>query len=314
MRTRVTFRGIVVAVALAALGGAVSGLVNLNVQHYARGTPLEALLDLLRQTMLRLREITTDPRFLIATALLVGGALFLSADALLRRWAAWRDANRKFKFKNINRRLLAMTAVLIFGSGLVLSIMWLAIESRFKSPVAVATPSINPLTQELENARTEIARKNEQIVSITTELENERKKQPAATPQPQSSFATTYVISPTDIRNIRDEIFKVRGSLPDHMSIQTADDTLARGVATGLSKGVGFGGINMDGMSVGYPITPQETGISIRVGDLGKIPEDAKYFADALKKALGVEPRYTAMQGMALAGFRIFVGTNPNEN
>jgi hypothetical protein len=132
--------------------------------------------------------------------------------------------------------------------------------------------------------------------------------------QPQNIFAATYVLSQTDIRKIRDEVFRIRESLPVAVSIQTADDNEARGVATALSKGLGFAGIQVAGMSIGYPITPQETGISIRVGDLRKIPDGARKLAEAIKAAVGVEPRYTAMQKLDPGEFRIFVGTNPKEN
>jgi hypothetical protein len=138
----------------------------------------------------------------------------------------------------------------------------------------------------------------------------------STSPQPPSSdsFASTYTISQPEIRSLRDEIFKIRGDLPNHIQIQTADDAGARRVAIALSKGIGLGGINVDGMSVGYPITPQETGISIRVADLGKMPASAIKLAEAIKKITGVEPRYTAMNGVATNTFVLFAGTDPKEN
>jgi hypothetical protein len=83
MRTRLTLRGVVDTLAVTAMTGAVGGLVSLNVQHYAKGTPFESILDLLRPAMQWLRETTTDPRFLVVTALLVGGTIFLWADTII---------------------------------------------------------------------------------------------------------------------------------------------------------------------------------------------------------------------------------------
>jgi hypothetical protein len=136
---------------------------------------------------------------------------------------------------------------------------------------------------------------------------------PPAPPSP-NSFASTYTISQPEIRALRDEIFKIRGDLPSHIQIQTADDPGARQVANALSKGIGLGGINVDGMSVGYPVTPQETGISIRIADLGKMPASATKIAEAIKKITGVEPRYTATNGVAADTFVVFAGTDPKEN
>jgi hypothetical protein len=93
MKRALTLRGLLTALAIAALVGIVQGVANLNAQHYLRGTPLEAILDLLRPGMLWLKETTTDPRFLVLASLLVGGSLFLWADVILRRWTVWREAN-----------------------------------------------------------------------------------------------------------------------------------------------------------------------------------------------------------------------------
>jgi hypothetical protein len=56
-----------------------------------------------------------------------------------------------------------------------------------------------------------------------------------------------------------------------------------------------------------------ETGVSIRVADLGKIPSGAKRLAEAIKKILGVEPKYTAARGIGADDFTLFAGTNPSE-
>jgi hypothetical protein len=84
-------------------------------------------------------------------------------------------------------------------------------------------------------------------------------------------------------------------------------------VAIALSKAFGLAGVDTSGMSVGYPVTPQETGISIRVADLSKIPDSAIKVAEAIKKITGVEPRFTPYSREG-SGFSVFVGTNPNEN
>jgi hypothetical protein len=138
-------------------------------------------------------------------------------------------------------------------------------------------------------------------------------KSPVQSASPQDSFVATYTMSQADIRNLRDEIFKIKSSLPEHITIQTADDVGARHVANALSKGIGFGGINVDGMSVGYPITPKETGISIRIADLNKKPNSAIKLAEAITKITGVEPQYTAAPNIGPDAFVLFAGTNPKE-
>jgi hypothetical protein len=165
MRRALTLRGLLTTLAVPAMVGAVQGLANLNVQHYARGTPLEAILDILRPSMLWLRETTTDPRFLVVTSLLVGGSLFLWADFIIRRWMTWRDSHAG----KIDRRLAAMTAVLIFGSGLVVSVIWLAIEVRMnreapnilqpKTPDAPPLPTANnpPIASDVREFTTRTA-------------------------------------------------------------------------------------------------------------------------------------------------------------
>jgi hypothetical protein len=129
------------------------------------------------------------------------------------------------------------------------------------------------------------------------------------------TFAETYTLTAADAHKIRDEIFKIRDLLPSDMLISTAYDYEARNVADRIFTGMSLAGIPLRGTPVTVnPLTPQETGISIRVGDLSKIPNNAKALAQALKNALGVEPRYTAMQGLHDDQFLLFVGTNPKEN
>jgi hypothetical protein len=147
-----------------------------------------------------------------------------------------------------------------------------------------------------------------------------RRQLEATAPQPtlptaqQPSFANNYDIPEADIRNLRDEIFKIRNFLPSHIDIRTADDAGARRVANALSKGLGFGGISTAGMTVGYPITPQETGISIRYSPSEAIPDGAKKLAEAIKKVTGAEPKYTPDRDVRPEIFFLFVGTNPKDN
>jgi hypothetical protein len=170
-----------------------------------------------------------------------------------------------------------------------------------------------------KNAKSQLEAQERELVAAQQALEVERKKivQPPPPTQalpPKAAFTDTYSISQSDIRNLRDEIFKIREALPSSILIQTADDGAARAIATSLSKAIGFAGIEVGGMSIGYPITPQETGISIRVDDLGKIPGGAKKLAEAIKTILGVEPRYTAARAIGADNFSLFAGTNPKDN
>ena len=187
-------------------------------------------------------------------------------------------------------------------------------------------PSIQDLTKALESSRQQGAIVANQLGAALIErdklrmqLDELNRPQNAAHPSspPASSFETTFSLSQADILKLRDELFKARNALPSVIVLQTADDGQSRGVANALSKAVGLAGIEPGGQSIGYPVTPQETGISIRVPDLEKISNGAKAFADVIKKVTGVEPRYTIGPkpiGEREGGFWIFVGTNPREN
>jgi hypothetical protein len=128
------------------------------------------------------------------------------------------------------------------------------------------------------------------------------------------TFAETYTFTYADAHKIRDEVFKIRDLLPPGMDIWAAYDSDARNVADGIFGGASLAGVSMRTVMRVSPLTPQETGISIRVGDLSKIPNSARALAGAIKNALGVEPTYTAMQGLQADQFYLFVGTNPHEH
>jgi hypothetical protein len=59
------------------------------------------------------------------------------------------------------------------------------------------------------------------------------------------------------------------------------------------------------------PLTPSETGITVRVGELQSIPDAAKQVAAILKKTLGVEIPFIALSGLSADAFVIYVGPKP---
>jgi hypothetical protein len=114
-------------------------------------------------------------------------------------------------------------------------------------------------------------------------------------------------------KNLRDAVFSIRNELPGHIGFQTADDSKARTVAMKVSRAFGLAGVDVSGMAVGYPITIQETGISVRVPSLQKIPPAAMKAAKAIEGVTHVAPLYTPDPSVGEGGFSIFVGTNPKE-
>ena len=186
-------------------------------------------------------------------------------------------------------------------------------------------PSNQELTKALESSRQQGVIVANQLGAALIERDKlkaqldelSRRQNAAPLPSTASSFETTYSLSQADILKLRDEFFKAKNAMPSVIVLQTADDGQSRGVANALSKAIGLAGIEPGGQSIGYPVTPQETGISIRVSDLEGISSGAKAFADVIKKVTGVEPRYTIGPkpiGEREGGFWVFVGTNPKEN
>jgi hypothetical protein len=178
------------------------------------------------------------------------------------------------------------------------------------------------LKAQVDLTQKELANSVANAASLQRQLDEFHRRQNSPPPTvgpspPPVSFENTYSLSQSDILRLRDEFFRVKNALPSVIVVQTADDSQARGVFVALSKAVGLAGIEPGGQSIGYPVTPQETGISIRIPDLERIPSGAKAFADAIKKVTGVEPKYTVGPkpiGEREGGFWVFVGTNPKEN
>ena len=76
-------------------------------------------------------SITESGPFLFALAAVTGGAWFLWADYFFRHWAeSIRATTRPLSIKNVDRRLVAMTLMFIFATGLALSAGWFVYERR----------------------------------------------------------------------------------------------------------------------------------------------------------------------------------------
>lgn len=132
--------------------------------------------------------------------------------------------------------------------------------------------------------------------------------------KPAKPFSETYAFTAYDARQVRDQFFNIQNSLPPLLVLQTAYEFEARTVADGLFGGITLAGVNVTPPIVTKALNPQETGISIRVADSSKIPTAAKAVGDALQKALGAEPKYTAMRELQNDEFTLFIGSNPNEH
>jgi hypothetical protein len=137
---------------------------------------------------------------------------------------------------------------------------------------------------------------------------------PVLPPAQDKPFSETYTFTYPDARKLGEEVFKIRGLLPPTLTLQYVYDPNAPNVAWGLYEGIGFAGVQVNRPTQNIPVTPQETGISLRVADPNKKPNSAKAFAGAIKNALGVEAKYTPMRGLKNDQFVIFVGSNPNDH
>jgi hypothetical protein len=235
---------------------------------------------------------------------LVIGLIFGSAAAI---WLIWAFPQRLGDHYTGNKSGAAKTGTAVAVIVLVGGAFYLAVNEA---------PSPSPSNGDITKATAPL---KAEIVTLKQQLENaQRMKNTSSSALPQTtplspSFSDSYDLTENDVRKLRDELFNIRNLLPSHVAFSTADDQPARRVANKLAKAFGLAGVSPAGMSVGYPTTPQEMGISIRVANLQKIPEGAIKAAEAIKKVTDVEPRFTAFGELNPDSFAIFVGTDPKE-
>ena len=126
------------------------------------------------------------------------------------------------------------------------------------------------------------------------------------------SFTSTYVLSDNQIKDLAESVFFVKSTLPKTLIVQgMMYDFQSKGLLYQLSLGFTRAGISP---IVGWdrPLTPRDTGISIRVADSGAPPDSARKMADILSKITGVSIPVMTVSGIDRNSFIIFVGPKPN--
>jgi len=166
-----------------------------------------------------------------------------------------------------------------------------------------------PVEKERDDLKRDLAEIQSKLDVATQRLSAPQK--PSDAPA-VSSFAQTYVLANSQIRELRDEIFSIKNFLPPHMSIQLVDEPSARVLTNQLARAFDLGGVDPSGISIGHPSSPQDVGIMIRVGDLQAIPDGAKKIAAAIKKVTGVDPRFIYLNSLKSDEFNLLIGPNPN--
>lgn len=198
-----------------------------------------------------------------------------------------------------NLTSLALLVAVIVGT-------WVHPPNLVAPPPPAPSPTASPPSEQLKNELAQVTKERDDLRSQNDALRHKNDGQ-------SQSSSLGYVLDEGDIRKLRDAVANIRGILPDHINLSTADDPGARNVANGLAKGFRLAGVNTDGMRVGTPLNVSERGVSIRVHP-GTPPTAALAARDAITRVMKIPPSITPNPKMGEGGFEIFVGTNPNEN
>jgi regulator of replication initiation timing len=159
--------------------------------------------------------------------------------------------------------------------------------------------------------------------ALKKENENLR-KHPSQTPPPSAPAPAApnvlepsqpqfrdYRLSDDQIQQLADELFFIKNELPTSIKIQRVlSDTDSINLGFQVAKFLERASIKHT-LDYGSPITPQDKGISLRVGDIQSIPDAEKKVAKFFKKVIGVEPPFTTLKGDSSDSFAIFVGPKP---
>ena len=179
--------------------GAISELAGSATQFAAKESGFDRIsyqyvLGLMRV----LAPVTTSAPFLFLTVLFVGAATYSWADYIFRKWVSWYaplEGSIAIKLRLINRELLAMTLILLFGFGLVLSAAWYFYEKRGN----VSSPIDDQLLSSLRNELDQV--KNQRDNAFR---ETERLKKQLETNSIMPSVAPSTVLDPFGRRPAKD--------------------------------------------------------------------------------------------------------------
>lgn len=144
---RITVSAIAAALVLGTIGGVAQRSAGYAFQ--ASGGDAWAYRSMV-SAMDKAAHLLTSPLFIIVASAAAGAAIYSWVDFIVRKWLErWKQTER-LSFAALDRKLFAMTLMLIFGGGFALSVLWVAGE-RFlvKRPITAAnTAKVTILSEE----------------------------------------------------------------------------------------------------------------------------------------------------------------------
>lgn len=134
--------GIKITVGTVLGSGIIGPIVGANWQEWAKANGSDQfLVRHLGPAMDEMARITLSNPFLFTAVLLAGIGMAIAANWIIRRWTFyWTKRTWKLVKSRAVRKLAAMTLALFFGIGLILTLLWLAIESRHDVQASLIAP------------------------------------------------------------------------------------------------------------------------------------------------------------------------------
>jgi hypothetical protein len=180
----------------------------------------------------------------------------------------------------------------------------------FSHYFVTTVPPASPLVD--DQSKQQITVLQLQLANAIRERDAARQQAASAPPLPPTPMPSLvgYDLSPTQIRELAEELYSLKTLLPT-IDIQRPLDPQCIGLAQHFSMAFDRGGIHPT-VNTNHPFGPKDVGLTIRVGNLNEIPEPAKEIARILKKVIGIEPTFTTLEGLSPDTFIFFIGPNPN--
>lgn len=137
---RITLSAIAAALVLGAIGGVAQQSAGYALR--ASGGDVWTYRAMV-SAMDNVAHFLTSPLFIVLTCAVAGAAIYSWADLILRKWRERWKLTERLSFGISDRKLVAMTLLLFFGSGFALCALWVAGERFLATPITGATISTN---------------------------------------------------------------------------------------------------------------------------------------------------------------------------
>jgi hypothetical protein len=135
---RLTISAIAAALILGMIGGAAQQTAGYTLR--ASGGDAWAY-RIMVQAMDDAAQFLISPLFVITACAAVGAAIYSWADFIVRKWRERWRLTKRLSFRTAERRLMAMTLMLLLGGGFALSVLWVAGEQFLAKPDAPSAKS-----------------------------------------------------------------------------------------------------------------------------------------------------------------------------